>query len=93
MAKSYRPVVPEAWKSRLRAYLSGKYGEPRDRLSCGDFPIGQGVLIRFPDGSSVQFRSAFALTDETAGEVAVFTERCGYHVFPLVDAEVTQSGL
>jgi hypothetical protein len=83
-----RPVVPEAWKPRLRSYLRERSGEDRDRLSAGDFPPGQSVLIRFPDGSHVLFRFAFAITDESVGEVAVFTEHCGYHVFPAGEAEV-----
>lgn len=82
------PGVPEAWKTRLRQYLLVRYGEGRDRLSAGDFPPGQSVSLRFPDGSHALFRHAFALVDEASGEVAVFTEHCGYHVFPAGDAEV-----
>jgi hypothetical protein len=83
-----RPVVPEAWKPRLKQYLRERHGEDRERLSAGDFPPGQSVLIRFPDGSHVLFRFALAITDEAVGEVAVFTEHCGYHVFPAGEAEV-----
>ena len=82
------PTVPEAWKPRLRQYLRERRGEDRECLSAGDFPPDQSVLIRFPDGSHVLFRFAFAIADEAAGEVAVFTEHCGYHVFPAGDAEV-----
>ena len=81
-------VVPEAWRTRLRQHLRERGSEDRDRLSAGDFPSDQSIVIRFPDGSHVLFRYAFALTDPTSGEVAVFTEHCGYHVFPLGDAEV-----
>jgi hypothetical protein len=84
------PVVPEAWKPRLRQYLGQRRGEERDRLSAGDFSPGQSVFIRFPDGSHVLFRYAFAIRDEAAGEVLVLTEHCGYHVFPLGDAEVEE---
>jgi hypothetical protein len=84
------PVVPESWKPRLRQYLRQRRGEERDRLSAGDFPPGQSVLIRFPDGSHVLFRYAFAIQDDGAGEVIVFTEHCGYHVFPLSDAQVEE---
>ena len=82
------PVVPETWKPRLRQYLRERQGEDRDRLSAVDFPLGQCVVIRFPDGSHVLFRYAFAIEDAAAGEVAVFTEHCGYHIFPSADAEV-----
>jgi hypothetical protein len=84
------PVVPEAWKPRLRQYLRERRGEERDGLSAGDFSPGQSVRIRFPDGSHVHFQYAFAIRDEVAGEVIVFTEHCGYHVFPLGDAEVEE---
>ncbi len=83
-----RPVVPEAWKPRLKQYLRERHGADRECLSAGDFPPGQIVLIRFPDGSHALFRFAFAVTDEAVGEVAVFTEHCGYHVFPAGEAEV-----
>lgn len=82
------PVVPDAWKWRLRQYIRERCGEERDGLTAGDFPAGQAVIIRFPDGSYAHFRHAFAIMDASAGEVAVFTEHCGYHVFPSGDAEV-----
>ena len=82
------PAGPETWKPRLRQYLRERRGEGREGLSASDFPPGQSVLIRFPDGSHVLSRFAFAIADEAAGEVAVFTEHCGYHVFPAGDAEV-----
>jgi hypothetical protein len=83
-----RQVVPDDWKPRLRAYLRARCGEDRDRLSASDLPSGQSVVIRFPDGSHVLFRYAFAVADEAGREVAVFTEHCGYHVFPAGEAEV-----
>ena len=82
------PVVPDGWKPRLRAYLRARYGDDRDHLSACDFPSSQSVVLRFPDGSQALFRYAFALTDEGRSEAAVFTEHCGYHVFPLGDAEL-----
>ena len=84
------PIVPESWRPRLRQYLRDRRGDERDRLSAGDFSPGQSVSIRFHDGSYVLFRYAFAIRDEGAGEVIVFTEHCGYHVFPLGDAEVEE---
>ncbi len=81
-------TVPEAWKPRLRKLIRERCGEDRDQLAADDFPPDQSVMIRFPDGSHVLFRYAFAIEDAASGEVAVFTEHCGYHVFPMVDAEV-----
>ena len=82
------PTVPESWKPRLRRYLREQFGEDRERLSAYDFPNDQGIFIRFLDGSHVFFRHAFVIADEVSKEVAVFTEHCGYHVFPAVEAEV-----
>jgi hypothetical protein len=84
----HKPLVAEAWKARLRKYLRDRNGEDRDQLGATDFPSDQIVCIRFADGSHSMFRYAFAIRDEAAGEVAVFTEHCGYHVFPLGDADV-----
>jgi hypothetical protein len=70
------------------AYLRARGSQERDQLSASDFSTGQSVIIRFPDGSQVLFRYAFAIPDENAQEVAVFTEHCGYHVFPMYDAEL-----
>jgi hypothetical protein len=58
-------VVPEAWKPHLRRYLR----EDRDRLSAGDFRSAQSVIIRFPDGSHVLFRYAFAIRDKVGAEL------------------------
>jgi hypothetical protein len=82
------PAVPETWEPRLRRYLRERHGEERECFSAGDFPCDQSIVIRSPDGSYSVFRYAFAIVDEAADEVAVFTEHRGYHVFTLVDAEV-----
>jgi hypothetical protein len=82
------PQVPETWKARLRQYIRERSGEDRDFLRAGDFSSRQSIHIRFPDGSFVFFRFAFALVDEPTGQVAVFTEHCGYHVFPAGEAEL-----
>ena len=34
------------------------------------------------------FRHAFYLLDRDLNEIAVFTEHCGYHFFPLYDTEI-----
>jgi hypothetical protein len=80
-------AIPEPWKHRVREYLRQHHGAEREYLSANDFPH-QSVIIRFPDGSLVLFRYAFALRDEVSKEVAVFTEHCGYHVFPLTDSDL-----
>jgi hypothetical protein len=76
-------VIPDEWKPRLRAYLRTTRGEDRDRLSAHDFRSDQSVHLQFDDGSIALFRYAFALLDEAGKRCIVFTEHCGYHVFPV----------
>ena len=61
------------------------------RLGLADFQRAPGVRLRFADGSTAHFHHAFAVEDEARRELAVFTEHCGYHVFPLGDLEVSSS--
>jgi hypothetical protein len=81
-------VVPDEWKPRLRAYLRETCGEDRDRLSAGDFRCDQSVHLVFEDGSFAVFNYAFAVGDETGERCMVFTEHCGYHVFPVRAGDV-----
>lgn len=76
-------VVPDEWKPRLRAYLLATCGEDRDHLSAADFRSDQSVHLQFVDGSLALFRYAFAVLDEQGEQCMVFTEHCGYHVFPV----------
>lgn len=76
--------LPERWSQRLREYLRNELGKNRDTLSANDFR--HSLRIDFDDGSFAVFRYAFYLTDRDLNEVAVFTEHCGYHIFPLGDA-------
>jgi hypothetical protein len=81
-------VVPDEWKPRLRAHLRATRGEDRDRLSAADFSASQSVHLCFDDGSFALFRHAFAVLDEAGERCMVFTEHCGYHVFPVGAAGV-----
>jgi hypothetical protein len=81
-------VVPDEWKPRLRSYLRAKCGEDRDLLCAGDFSTRQSIHVHFADGSFALFRNAFAIPDEAGQAVMVFTEHCGYHVFPIGPGEV-----
>ena len=86
-------VVPDEWKPRLRAHLRVTSGGNRDQLSAGDFRGDQSVHLHFDDGSFAVFRYAFAVLDEAGEQCMVFTEHCGYHVFPVgsVGVEVLRS--
>ena len=76
-------VVPDEWKPRLRDHLRSTCGEDRDRLSAYDFRSDQSVHLQFDDGSFALFRHAFAVLDESGERCMVFSEHCGYHLFPV----------
>ena len=50
-------------------------------------------MVELMDGSTAEFRWAFAIISETERAVAIFTEHCGYHVFPLHEAKIFQDGV
>ena len=73
--------LPQRWEEKLKMYLRGELGVNRENLSAEDFH--HSLKIVFPDGSFAFFADAFYLLDRDLNEVAVFTEHCGYHIFPL----------
>lgn len=75
--------LPERWVKKLSAYLRDERESDRDHLSATDFVTNQTLMISLQDGSSAILRYAFYLIDRDLNEVAVFTEHCGYHIFPL----------
>jgi hypothetical protein len=71
--------LPERWQNRLQAYLS-EIGVSTGHLSAYEF--SDHLKLNFADGSFAFFYYALELHDEALNEVAVFTEHCGYHIFP-----------
>ena len=49
--------------------------------------------VELMDGSIVELRWAFAIASTALQAVAVFSEHCGHHVFPLHDARVFEDGV
>lgn len=82
MATSF-DALPERWQDWLVNWAAFQYGRSRGELRAGDF--GGCVRVSFCDGSHVLFEHSFCAVDEGNRELAVFTEHCGYHVFPLDD--------
>jgi hypothetical protein len=83
--------LPARWLERLVQYTDAKYGTDykyRGSLGAGDFAGSSLVHVMFPDGSQSFFKFAFVIESPEWQEVAVLTEHCGYHVFPLVDTAV-----
>ena len=83
-----REDLPERWNARLRSYLNEKGTNDRDYLSASDFHANQCVRVLFGDGSTAFFLYAFYIADSTLNEAAVFTEHCGYHIFPFGETEL-----
>lgn len=73
--------LPERWASKLKTYLREELRVNRNNLSAEDFR--NSLKISFEDNSYAFFEFAFYLIDRDLNEVAVFTEHCGYHIFPL----------
>ena len=80
--------IPQGFEQLIRDHLRRTSGAQRNHLSAHDFPSGQAVRLKFPDGSSAYFEHAFFIQDPARQRVAVFTEHCGYHVFPLIDLSI-----
>ncbi len=75
--------LPERWKQKLQEYLIAKGSTRPEKLGASEFPSETTVKIRFEDYSQVEFRNSFIIEAPEFREVAVFTEHCGYHLFPL----------
>lgn len=50
------------------------------------------VHVKLMDGSFVEFRHSFFVVSEPKRAIAIFTEHCGYHVFPFHEARVYSEG-
>lgn len=79
------------WAEELSQHLSRPADQIRhEGLSAADFPTSSSLHIKLMDGSFVQFQCAFHVVNSKKYAIAVFTEHCGYHVFPFHDAVVTR---
>ena len=84
-----RHDLPERWADKLKSYICEKLGEGRQELTATDFRFS--LKIDFEDGSFALVQYAFyvldqdnnCILDQDDNEVAIFTEHCGYHIFPL----------
>lgn len=75
--------LPQRWQSRLQNHLL-EIGSKYKKLSADAFQ--KDLKITFTDNSHVFFYYAFYWVDEVSKEFAVFTEHCGYHIFPLINS-------
>lgn len=77
--------LPEKWQNRIKTHLK-KTGSKYKEFSVNDFQ--HDLKITFADNSYAFFNYAFYLIDDEAKEIAVFTEHCGFHIFPLIDTKL-----
>lgn len=74
--------LPERWLKKLGEWILENTQEKRDKLSARDFPNSEVLIIKFEDNSEVRFEYAIAIEDPELREIGVFSEHCGYHIFP-----------
>lgn len=82
------PTVPPGFEPLVREHIRRVSGKDRGYLTADEFDAGQGVRLRFADGSFAYFEFAFFIEDPERELVAVFTEHCGYHVFSSVELRI-----
>jgi hypothetical protein len=81
-----RNDLTDRWANKLKSYIHEHLGVDRQGLSATDFR--HSLKINFEDGSFALFQHAFYILDRENNEVGVFTEHCGYHIFPLAGTEL-----
>jgi hypothetical protein len=83
--------ILEEWVEEVSSHVGRSVEELRTKgLGASDFPAGRELRVALMDGSFVQFRYAFAVASDAKRAIAVFTEHCGYHVFPNHEAVISE---
>ena len=81
--------IVEDWAEELAELLGRPASEILKKgLGAADFPI-QELQISFDDNSQAHFKYAFFIESRAKKAVAVFTEHCGYFVFPIAGMDIT----
>ena len=73
--------IPERWKPVVAQHVLRTRGKEEERLSASDFRADCYVRLRFEDKSEAIYQYAFCLRSKKLGEVAIFTEHCGYYFY------------
>lgn len=77
--------LPDHWKTKLIDHIHENIDPGRDILWHSDFyeeHTPKNVRIKLGGNSDLRFVGALHIVDEERCEVAVFTDHCGYYVFP-----------
>lgn len=75
--------LPDRWKTKLAEWIRRCTDDRRERLGASDFACTHSVSLTFEDGSTAMFKYAILIEAPEFNEIGVFTEHCGYHIFPL----------
>ena len=94
MMRKHKEVLAD-WAEDLAKKLGRSQEEILSKgLSAYDFSPGSRVTVNFGEGSTAEFKLAFACINPKIEQVAIFTEHCGYLEFPLFEemevVEVTE---
>ncbi len=85
--------LPERWKQKIAEHLDKEGRKEDSKLSAFDFNPNQEVELKFEDDSFANFKYAFIIRAPEFGEIGVFTEHCGYHIFNIyVEAKEIKLG-
>jgi hypothetical protein len=82
--------LPERWKTRLIQWIREFVDDERTELTAHDFPMSHSVQLKFEDESEANFEYAILIEEPQLREIGVFTEHCGYHIFPLGGTHVAR---
>lgn len=83
--------ILEEWAQEVASRVGRSVEDLQARgLGGNDFPLDHDLRVTLMDGSFVQFRYAFAVASDVKCAIAVFTEHCGYHIFPSHEAVVSE---
>jgi hypothetical protein len=85
-------LVSDQWADEIGALLNTTPENIRGgQIDLFAAPLGT-VRIELMDDSFVEFRYACAIVSGEKRAIAVLTEHCGYHVFPIHEAKVYHDG-
>ena len=79
------------WRAKVTQWIRTFADDSRDRLSAEDFPCSHNISMIFDDGSTALFNYAILIEAPELDEIGVFTEHCGYDIFPLGGTHVTRN--
>lgn len=80
------------WAEELASYYGRAPDEVAEKVRPW-FLLPPGILrIELMDQSCVEFRYAIFIVSEHKRAIAVFTEHCGYHLYPYHDARIYRDG-